>query len=128
MCVKVTKSSCIVLCSPTEKKEISTTIRPAPAWYFAARTRPRAATYTPLHRQRAAGGSVSGKGETEDCGRVGMEGTTDEAGGKGLEVEAVYASRDADELFRSGGVDADAGTGVDVGERVSPVDDVSSRG
>jgi hypothetical protein len=68
---------------------------------------------------RRARNSAPGKGGRRDGeGEAGMErSTTDEAGGKGLEAEGAPASRDANDLFKTGGVDAgtgaSAGTGVD---------------
>ena len=51
--------------------------------------------------------------------------TTDEAGGKGLEVEVASASQDANDLFRTGSVDAGTGISVDVGAGVDAVDEIS---
>jgi hypothetical protein len=50
---------------------------------------------------------------------------TDEAGGKGLEVEAAPASQDANDELRTGGVDASAGASVGVGVGVDAIDNIS---
>lgn len=67
------------------------------------------------------------KGETRDGGRESGKAKpmTDEAGGKGLEMEmeVAPASENANDLVRTGGMDADTGAGV--GAVVDPVDKIS---
>lgn len=72
-------------------------------------------------------GFVICNGESRDGGREpGIEmPTMDGAGNKVLEVEARPASKDTNDLFRVGGVDASMGADIDVGAGVGPVDEIS---
>ena len=76
---------------------------------------------------KRARNSAFGKGGTQDGGgEAGTEKpTTDEAGSKGLEVEAASASEDVDDLFRTGGIDSGIGAGAGVGAGVDVVDRMS---
>ena len=68
-----------------------------------------------------------GKGGTRDGGReAGMENlTTDDAGSRGSEVEAVPASQDVNDAFRTGGVNAVTGASVGVYAGVDTIDEIS---
>ena len=64
---------------------------------------------------RARSSALSEIGARNSGGEVGAEyPTTDEAGSKGLEAEVAPASKDANGLFRTGGVDAGSGASVGV--------------
>jgi hypothetical protein len=73
---------------------------------------------------------VMGKGGTWDGGvEAGMaKPTAEEAESKGSEAEAASASREANDSFRTGGLDAGTGASVDVGvgmddavDKISPM-------
>ena len=72
-------------------------------------------------------GGLESKGRIRDGGReAGMENlTTDGAGSRGLEVEAVPASQEVNDTFRTGGVDPRIGANVGVYAGVETVDEIS---
>ena len=71
--------------------------------------------------------SVSSKGVTPDGGEeAGIEKlTTGEARSKGLKAKATPVSRDADDLFITGGVDAGKGASIGKGSGVDAADRTS---
>ena len=61
--------------------------------------------------------SALGNGGTRDGGEEAWmeKPSTDEAGNKGLGVEAAHGWQDSNDLFKAGGVEAGTGTSVGVG-------------